>query len=63
MNRSIDAFYDRKFDVYNRIIESTLAARNKYAPQADITEMTDEIIDLALKPWIFQTLPGTKPIQ
>ena len=53
MNRSIDAFYDRKSEVFETIVSSALQKRDEYTPQVDITEMTDEIIEMALAPWIF----------
>jgi hypothetical protein len=53
MNRSINAFYDRKSNVYDTIIDSTLSAKEIYAPQVDITEMNEEIKDMALAPWKF----------
>lgn len=59
MNRSIDAFYDRKSEVYETIICSALQKRDDYSPQVDITEMPESIKDLALGPWNFQSLGGT----
>jgi hypothetical protein len=32
MNRSINAFYDRKSNVYESIIDSTLTQRDQYTP-------------------------------
>jgi hypothetical protein len=61
MHRSIEAFYDRKINVHNDIVHSTISKRDAYWPQADLSEITDEIKQLAVSPWIFQTLPGTKP--
>ncbi len=61
MHRSIEAFYERKINVHNDIVHSTISKRDAYWPQADLSEITDEIKQLAVSPWIFQTLPGTKP--
>ena len=61
MHRSIEAFYERKINVHNDIVHSTISKRDEYWPQADLTEITDEIKELSVAPWIFQTLPGTKP--
>ena len=32
MSRGIDAFYDRKSDVYEAIVDSTLTSREEYTP-------------------------------
>jgi hypothetical protein len=32
MNRSIDAFYDRKAEVYSEIVSSGLEKHDEYAP-------------------------------
>jgi hypothetical protein len=53
MNRSIDAFYDRKSEVFENIVSSSLQKWDEYAPQVDITEMTEETKDMALAPWVF----------
>lgn len=53
MHKGIDAYYDRKIDVHRDIVNSAVARRDDYTPQADITEINEEIRDLALAPWIF----------
>ena len=53
MHRSIEAFYDRKINVHNDIVHSALSKRDEYWPVADTNEITDEIRDLAIAPWIF----------
>lgn len=63
MNRSIDAFYNRKTRLYHDIVSNIVSNRDNLCPQIDINEMTEDLRDLALSPWIFQTLPGTKPSQ
>jgi hypothetical protein len=61
MHRGIDAFYDRKMNVHNEIVNSCLSKRDEYWPQPDITEINEEIKEMTVAPWIFQSLPGTKP--
>jgi hypothetical protein len=61
MHRSIEAFYDRKTNIHNDIVHSAVSKRDEFWPMADTNEVTDEIKELAIAPWIFQTLPGTKP--
>ena len=61
MHKSVEAYYDRKTNIHNDIVYSALSRRDENWPQADVTEVNDEIKELALAPWLFQTLPGTKP--
>lgn len=61
MHKGIDAYYDRRTEVHNDIVHSIVSRRDELWPQADISEITDEIRDLVLAPWLFQSLPGTKP--
>ena len=61
MHRGIDSYYDRRTEVHNEIVHSALSRRDELWPQADTNELTEEIKDMAIAPWIFQSLPGTKP--
>ncbi|CDW79829.1 hect domain and rcc1-like domain-containing protein [Stylonychia lemnae] len=63
LTRSIDAFYDRKTEVYQNLVLAQVAKRDIHTPEVDISEISEEIKDLALAPWLFQTLPATKPSQ
>jgi hypothetical protein len=53
MHRSIEAFYDRKISVHNDIVHSINSKRDEYWPVADTSEITDEIKEMAVAPWIF----------
>ena len=56
-----EAFYDRRTEVHNDIVHSVTDRRNDLWPQADENESTDEMREMSLSPWLFQSLPGTKP--
>lgn len=49
----MDAYYERRTEVHNDIVHSAISRRNELWPQADINEITEEIRDMTLAPWIF----------
>ncbi len=63
MHKGVDAYYDRKIEVQRDVVSAAMARRDEFWPQADINEITEDTRELALAPWIFQSLPGTKPAQ
>eukprot|EP00347_Sterkiella_histriomuscorum_P020695 403336831 len=63
MNKSVDSFYNRKTRLYHDIVRSSMTSKDQLCPQVDMNELPDNLKDLALSPWLFQTLPGTKPSQ
>lgn len=53
MNRSLDAFYDRKNEVFDAISVSSLQNTQDFIPNVDISEMTEELKEIAMAPWHF----------
>ena len=61
MNKGIDAYYDRRFEVQRDVVHSAITRKDQLAPTTDINDYNEEMKDVSLAPWIFQSLPGTKP--
>lgn len=55
------AYYDRKIEVHSEIVQAITSRRNEVWPEVSPNEVTDDIRELALAPWVFQSLPGIKP--
>ena len=60
----INSFYQRRVESLDAILSSAEEARDQHIPQMNLKEFDEEKhIDLALAPWHFQSMPGTKSSQ
>jgi len=63
-NASLDAFYKRKVETMDSILTSQEESRDNYVPRANLKEFDDkQHLDMALAPWHFQNMPGSKASQ
>lgn len=61
---SIHAFYQRKCESLDAILSSQMEARDQHIPKALLREFDeDQHLELALAPWNFQSMPGTRSTQ
>lgn len=60
-HNSQKAYFERKTEIHCGIVNSILEKRDQVWPQCDPAEVTEEVKELCLSPWVFQSLPGTKP--
>ncbi len=62
MGKAIEGFQERRYATFSRLMNSQIASRERMAPQVDFNEVTESMIDYALKPWMFDNLPGANPL-
>ena len=57
----LNAFYQRRVESLDAILSSAEEARDQHIPQISLKEFDeDRHLELALAPWHFQSMPGTK---
>lgn len=60
MQKSTNAYYDRKCEVLDTICGSALDMRDRYMPNMT-QDVPASVKDLSLAPWLFQSIAGSQP--